>query len=729
MAKFAVYSKPYKPLWASAPLRETFIMSISCPTCLTENPQTNSNCFACGTPLAVQETKENQASSPLSHHLPPGTVLTSQNNQYRIETTLGQGGFGITYKGIELKTSTPVAIKENWPDNGSRQDNSVLWPSSLPPKERNEQITRFIQEAQNIYQCKHANIVEVYDWFTGNNTAYIAMEFLPGQSLYHILQSQGPLPELKVKKYLLEIAHALKFIHSKQLLHRDIKPENILIDSQDRAVLIDFGNARAFIANQTQRMTQILTPGYAPIEQYGQKGRPGPWVDIYALCASMYELLTGQLPPSAPDRLQSDLLVLPSNILPHIDPTTEKVILAGMKIKVEERFQSADDLIKGLLGEYIPPTLTKARDLVRTGDLSTAVQAYEQCLHTDPDNSETVVELAMVSMYLDESKAEIAASRGIQMAPNDGRSYGVLGLISCRQSNWSQAMGHLQKAARLAPNESWINANLAWALGKTGKWQEAQTAAKKAVQLDPDSTFALGLQAWIGSNLQQWKPVIRYARQAIFKSQQNPELSSWIYPCLTVALDRAVVTKQGPDLERCLQQFMAAVPQSAFPWGFKGWQQSRLGLWQEALASFQGGSQQPEVPGWIILNQAIVLEQRQDIAGAVQVYQTYIDKFGDHAFALYRLGTLSGQMGAWEEGRSYLEHATQLKPDYGEAYHNLGWVLMNIRDSQGEVENATQVLSAYRQAVQFYQKQGKLKWVQQIKQAFKKAGIPSCFSS
>ena len=688
-------------------------MSIQCPTCLTENPDTNSNCFACGTPLVVESS---------NYYLPSGTILQSQHNQYRIEKTLGAGGFGITYKGIELNSSAIVAIKENWPENGSRQNTSVVWPSSITPKDRNDQINGFIREGQFIHQCQHPNIVKVYDWLIANNTAYIAMEFLPGKSLYEILQSEGPLPEAKVKKYLLQIARALQFIHSQNLLHRDIKPENIILDSQDRAVLIDFGNTREFIANKTQRMTQIVTHGYAPIEQYGQKARRGPGVDIYALCASMYELLTGKLPPSAPDRLQNDPLEPPSKIIPNLNPITEKMILTGMKMRVEERFQTADTLIEGLQGNYISPLVEKARQLTETGELAAAVQAYEQCLQDDPNNSEAAVELAVVSIHLDDKQAQTAAEKAIELKSNDARGYGVLGLVYCRQSNWSEALPYLQQAANLASNESWIQANLAWALGKTGDWAQAQIAAHKALQLDQDCAFALGLQAWIRANQEDWKPVIRYSRQGIYKSKQSalsPELASWVYPCLTIALDRAVVTQQAPDLERCLQQFKAEVPNSAFPWGFQGWQQSKQGLWQDALTSLEQGSKLEGVTDWILLNQAIVKEQLQDIAGAIEVYKAYQHKFDkSNAFVLYRLGTLYGQIKQWENASSYLKEAIQLRPDYGEAHHNLGWVLLNIRDQDGKVENPGQVLQKYREAVNLYQEQGKQDLVQKIEQAF-----------
>ncbi|NET58790.1 MAG: bifunctional protein-serine/threonine kinase/phosphatase [Symploca sp. SIO2E6] len=179
-------------------------------------------------------------------------------------------------------------------------------------------------------------------------------DLVSANQLAEIIKTEGALPENRVIKYILQIAEALKVIHANNLLHRDIKPDNMIINQHDRAVLIDFGSAREFIANQTQKMTQLLTPGYAPIEQYGRALKRGPSTDIYALCASMYELLTGQMPVAATDRGSSDTLIPPRQLVPNINPLIEQVILTGMRMRVEERFQTAEELINALKGKFIP---------------------------------------------------------------------------------------------------------------------------------------------------------------------------------------------------------------------------------------------------------------------------------------------------------------------------------------------------------------------------------------
>ena len=695
-------------------------MSIQCPTCLTENTDDAINCIACGT--ALTNTINSSA-----YHLPSGALL--KQGTYQIEKLLGEGGFGITYKGICLQNSAEVAIKELWPEKAARIGTTVTWPFSITPLERQHQLNKFQLEASCQYQCIHPNIARIYDWFEENGTAYIVMEFISGQSLYQILKNEGILDENRVKSYFIKIAEALKVIHDKNLLHRDIKPDNILIDDTDRAVLIDFGATKEFIAGQTREMTAILTPGYAPLEQYSPRGKRFAATDIYALCASMYELLTGNLPAPAINIVNSsEKLIPPRQLSSNLSPLIERVILTGMQLKVEDRIQSADELIAALNGNFISPSQKRAQDLVKKGKLAEAVLAYEKYLKNEPTNGDAAVELALIQMHLDDVQAEVAAKNAIQLKPNDGRGYGVLGLVNCRKSNWAEALRNLQQAVNLSPTEAWIQTNLAWALGKSGNWQQAEITLKKALQLDANCTFALGLQAWIAVNQQQWKSGIRTATQAIFKSKQSSsrnsqELQRWVYPYLIIALEKAVVTKQSNDVERRIQELIAQVPSNSFAWGFRGWKQAIQGLWIDAIYNFEQASRKSQVPGWILINQGITQENLQNLPAAIQVYESYIQKFSPHALVLFRLGTLYGQTGEWKKAKSHLEKAVQLRSDYAEAYHNLGWVLLNIKDNNGQVENFREILSAYRKAAGLYNQQQKVALCQGIKQAFLAVGI------
>ena len=708
-------------------------MTIQCPACLQDNPEGITICSICGYEPLETNSYNSSTSTSSTYHLSSGTLI--KQGQYEIEKVLGEGGFGITYKGKNRQNSSFVAIKELWPEKSARQDSSVTWPSSITPKERQLQINKFKLEASNQQKCQHLNIAEVYECFEENNTVYIIMALISGKSLYDILKEKGVLSENKIKHYFIQVAEALKVVHTNNFLHRDIKPDNILIDSKDRAILIDFGATKEFIAGQTREMSVTLTAGYAPYEQYSYRSKRYPATDFYALCASMYELLTEKPPIEAVDRVNalvqggsSDPLIPPRKLNPNISSLIEKVILTGMKINVAERFQTADELIDALRGKFVSPLHKQAQELVKQGKLKEATETYKKLLNKESSNGEAIVELSLVQLHTNDSQAVISAQKAIQIKPNDGRVYGVLGLVNCRKSKWTEAVKQLQQAANLSPQAAWIQANLAWALGKTGNWQQAEIAVAKSLQSDSNSTFALGIQAWIAANQKHWKTAIRAATPAIFQSKQiqsadSQQLQRWVYPLLIFALEKAVVTKQARDVERRVEEFITQNPNHAWGLGFKGWKKGKQGLWNDALLCFEQATLQAQVPNSVIINHGIALENSNNIQEAVKVYETFTQKYNDNAFVLFRLGTLLGRIGQWIQAKSYLEKAIQLKPNYAEAFHNQGWVLLNIKNSDGEVENIRELLSAYRQAIRLYEQQYKPNLSQTVTQAFQIIGV------
>ena len=692
-------------------------MLIKCPVCGSENLNTLITCTACGCALTTLNS--------VGYQLPSGTLL--QQGKYTIEKTLGEGGFGITYKAIDLENFTNVAIKELCPDKFLRHGINIIWPPSISPKIKQEQIQKFKTEAESLKKCAHPNIVRVINWFEANNTAYLVMEFVAGKPLSKILIQRGKLPENIVKKYFIQIAEALKLVHANNFLHRDIKPDNIIINSQDKAILIDFGSARQFVAGFTNKMTAMLTPGYAPIEQYANLNKPNPSTDLYAICASIYHALTGKVPVAAPARLGSETLISPRQIEPSICSVTEQIILTGMKLEVEERFQTADELIDALQGKFISQNLKQARQILKQERLVEAVTAYQQCLFKEPDNSIAAVELAILLVYIDERQAIIAANQAIKINPNDGRGYGVLGLINCRQEKWQEALQELKKAAKLSPRLSWIQANFAWASAKNGKWEEALIICNRALELDNNSAFALGLKGWILVHQKQWLEAICSIRPAITKVQKynsnfQQNLLFWLYPYLMIALEHKLVGKTAPDVDICLEEFITKVPNSSFAWGYKGWKLGCKYQWEESIIYLEKASRLPDIPDWVFLNLGIAYEHQGNYQAAISIYKN-ISTNNQNEIALFRLGTLLARKQQWLIAKYFLEKAIHKNPNYAEAYHNLGWVLLNIKNHHGEIQNLQAMQLAYGKAVKLYKQENKLTFANLINQAFQVVGI------
>ncbi len=246
-----------------------------------------------------------------AHHrlaLPQGTRI----QDFEFHRVLGQGGFGITYLGWNIALDIPVAIKEYLPsDLATREyDLSVVPQSPQAASDFEWGLERFIDEARILARFQHPNIVRVHHFFQAHSTAYIVMEYAEGETLAAFLERRGPLRESELKAILYPILDGLDVVHRAVFLHRDIKPGNIIIRDEDNSpVLLDFGSARQAIGTRSRSVTSIITPGYAPIEQYSSRGDQGPWTDIYALGGVCYRALTGQVPDDATDRVRNDPLI------------------------------------------------------------------------------------------------------------------------------------------------------------------------------------------------------------------------------------------------------------------------------------------------------------------------------------------------------------------------------------------------------------------------------------
>lgn len=285
---------------------------------------------------------------PSPHHIPPGTVLM---DRYLVGRVLGEGGFGITYIGRDLRLELKVAIKEYYPvDRATRNAAASLEVTNfIGPSgrsfERGKQ--KFLDEAQTMARMdKQQVIVSVRDFFEINNTAYIVMEYVEGITFHELVEKKGgKIPPEELFPMIEPLFQALFTMHENGLIHRDISPDNLMLEN-GRVRLLDFGCARE-ASRGTETMTIALKHGYAPIEQYQQKGQ-GPWTDIYALSATIYYCLTGKIPPQALDRITEDELLLPTKLGIPLSTGQEKALLKGMSLQPNRRFPNAEELWSAL---------------------------------------------------------------------------------------------------------------------------------------------------------------------------------------------------------------------------------------------------------------------------------------------------------------------------------------------------------------------------------------------
>ena len=288
------------------------------------------------------------------HCLRKGTRLIGH---YTIEGVLGQGGFGITYLGIDELHEKKVAIKEFFPQgivtrNIEYQDTVTV--TFVGEKENYEKgKERFLKEARTMAKfSKDEGIVKALDFFEINNTAYIVMEYLEGITLKQYLRENQRIAPEDLIELLVPLIEALDEIHSQGLIHRDISPDNIMVLPDGRIKLMDFGAARDYTEFGEKSLSIVLKPGYAPPEQYQTHGVQGPWTDIYALCATMYKCITGENPPDAIDRLVDDHLKKISAFGFTVSPQIEEAIIKGMSVAAKDRYQNVGDFCEDLYGGY-----------------------------------------------------------------------------------------------------------------------------------------------------------------------------------------------------------------------------------------------------------------------------------------------------------------------------------------------------------------------------------------
>lgn len=332
-----------------------------CPGCMAVLDEPDLPCPLCGF------DKKSYEPSPRS--LKPTTIL---NGKYFVGKVIGEGGFGITYIGFNMDTDLPVAIKEYFPAELSTRDtlqgNNINIFAGEAEQLYKVGLEKYLREARNLGMFSDLpGIVMVKDFFYENETAYIIMEYINGVTVKdHLTKVGGKMKHNDVIKMMKPVLEAMSSIHEVGIIHRDISPDNIMITRNNQIKLTDFGAARVFDTEDNKSITVVLKRGYAPEEQYRAKGNQGPWTDVYALCATMYKMITGVTPQEALERIIEDGVEPLSKYDPSIWPETEFAIMKGMSLRAKDRYQTVKELIDALYYSVLEEDADGTKRLVVT---------------------------------------------------------------------------------------------------------------------------------------------------------------------------------------------------------------------------------------------------------------------------------------------------------------------------------------------------------------------------
>ncbi|MGN6695180.1 MAG: protein kinase domain-containing protein [Aquihabitans sp.] len=322
----------------------------------TTAPEAQDPCPHCGRPVGdawlVCAWCGTQIAAPAE--LPVGSLLGE--GRYQVIGIIGRGGFGITYEVGDTRLKRRVAVKELFPESAVRHGSMVLTPPQARASFRSAR-DRFLREARVLARFTHPGIVRVYEVFEAHGTAYLVMERLSGRTLVDVLRARNePFTEAEVLDVAARVSAALRPVHAAGVLHRDVNPSNVMLTEHGRIVVIDFGLARDFDPGQTMGMTRMVTPGYAPLEQYRGEGRFGPTTDIYGLAATCYRLATGRVPVAAVERDAGGELPAPHRLNPAISKQVSDAILDGLELEPAHRPQDLDAFLARLGVRWLPDT-------------------------------------------------------------------------------------------------------------------------------------------------------------------------------------------------------------------------------------------------------------------------------------------------------------------------------------------------------------------------------------
>ena len=559
-----------------------------------------------------------------------------KGNRYIIQRKIGSGGFGITYlaqdgKGRQwvIKTILDELINISSADK------------------RNKYLLDFKNEALLLALCRHRHIVHIDNIFNEQDLPCIVMEYIQGMNLKKRVEDRGVLSEAEAVRYTWQIGEALMVVHDKGFLHRDLKPENIMVrPTQDEAVLIDFGIARDFVPDVTQRHTEYRTEGFAPVEQYDEQGHRGEYTDVYALAATFVTLVTGSPPPPSFMRTRRDSFQVPTGV----SASVQKAIKEGMAVQPEDRTQTVEEWLDLLqvsvpkIQNFLLNPLFSPVEIQAPVPLG-SVPKIQNFLLNPPISS---VEIKAPVRYQPLGKIFQGEDwRGAEQETPFDRGYALREL-----GRYEEAIAAYDKALKIKPDY-----HLAWdgrgvALNELGRYEEAIAAYDKALKIKPDFHEAWNNRGVTLNKLGRYKEAI-------------------------AAYDKAIEIK----------------PDKYLAWHGRGNILEKLGRYKEAIAAYDKALEiKPDYHN-ARNGRGNILEALGRYKEAIAAYNKAIEIKPDYHEAWNNRGIALRKLGRYEEALASYNKSIEIKPDYHEAWNNRGIALRKL----GRYEEA---LASYNKAIE-----------------------------
>ena len=704
---------------------ELALATMICIYCGTEFDALRAACPACG-----------MATTPETKTLPVGTDLHA--GKYAVGRVLGEGGFGITYKGAHRALRRPVAIKELFPEGAVRRGTRVT-VSAMQREDFQRERDRALQEAQAMAGFQSRHIVDVSDMFPENDTTYIVMEYLEGQTLEARIQAQGALPWEEIQGLALNLCEALEEVHSRQLLHRDLKPANIMLATDGRTVLLDFGSARPFRTGQTMQHTRTLTEDYAAPEQYSQQARFGPCTDIFGLGATLYHALTGSLPSGALERLQG---FAPATVTfpPGLPQPVCTALRQALELRVEDRPQTIEAFRSALLGARADAPLASgagpraaadrdaAADLVRQGNAQltqgqyqAAIADCDRALQLDPDSADAYHNRGYAKASLDQHAAAIADydqalrlnpddamaynNRGVAKAnleqyaaaivdydqalqrnPNDASAYHNRGVAKANLKQYAAAIADYDQALQRNPNDAMAYYNRGNAKAELEQHAAAITDYDRALQLNPDDASAYNNRGNAKRNLGQHAAAIADYDQALRRDPDHAP-AYWGRGWSKAELEQhaAAIT----DYDRALQ----LNPDDASAYNNRGNAKFNLKQYAAAIADYDQALRLNPDDALHYHNRGNAKFNLKQYAAAIADYDQALRRDLDDAAAVYRnRGDCKTHLSQYTEAIADYDRALRLNPNHAGAYRSRG-------DAKAELGQYAEAIVDYDQAL------------------------------